>query len=225
MSQPVKRLACSNCLRPRQTCICRWATPITSAVEVLILQHPLEQKHAKGSARLLHLSLSNSRLLVDEAFDEEQLEAQLYQPWTLQAPRRIPILLYPDTPDDAGLPPAVPVDMSQLRPDTVRLVVLDGTWRKSRRMLYANPLLQALPRLMLRDVPTSRYLIRRARGAHQLSTLEATSCALMRLECDEARYVPLLDAFDGFVADRLQWRDRQVRRRDTQGATAAGDPA
>jgi DTW domain-containing protein YfiP len=174
---------------------------------VLILQHPLEEKHAKGSARLLHMSLRNSRLLVGEMFDEQELEVLLHAPFFPGAQRRRAILLYPDTPDDSAMvsPPSL-VDVAGAEPDALRLVVLDGTWRKSRRMLYANPLLQQLPRLALRDVPASQYLIRKARGAHQLSTLEATCHALMQLERDEARYAPLLDAFNGFVAQQLSYR-------------------
>ena len=52
-----KRLACMTCVRPQSACICQWITPVTHAVEVLILQHPLEVDNAKGSARLLRLSL------------------------------------------------------------------------------------------------------------------------------------------------------------------------
>jgi DTW domain-containing protein len=207
MSPPNKRVVCSRCLRPQRTCICRWSTPIANAIEVLILQHPLEEKHAKGSARLLHLSLPNSRLLVGDVFDEHELETLLYSPFVPNAPGRRPILLYPDTPDDAGMAqPAQMEDMARVEPEELRLVVLDGTWRKSRKMLYANPLLQSLPRLALRDAPPSQYLIRKARGAHQLSTLEATCHALMQLEGDGARYTPLLDAFNGFVGEQLLYR-------------------
>jgi DTW domain-containing protein YfiP len=175
---------------------------------VLILQHPLEEKHAKGSARLLHLSLPNSRLLVGEVFDEQELDVLLHAPFAPAAQRKRPILLYPDTPDDADMAqPATSVDVARVGPEGLRLVVLDGTWRKSRKMLYANPLLQLLPRLALRETPASQYLIRKARGAHQLSTLEATCYALMQLERDDARYAPLLDAFNGFVAQQLSYRE------------------
>ncbi|MGS0757100.1 DTW domain-containing protein [Roseateles sp. GG27B] len=80
--------------------------------------------------------------------------------------------------------------------------MLDATWRKSRKMLHLNPLLQALPRLALQQPPPSRYTIRRAQQTHQLSTLEATVLALQQLEgaAREASYAPLLTAFDGFVA-------------------------
>ncbi|RZI40321.1 DTW domain-containing protein [Herbaspirillum sp. HC18] len=208
MTQPTKRLVCSRCLRPQRTCICQWSTPTAHEVEVLILQHPLEAKHAKGSARLLHLSLPNSRLLVGEVFEEQELQTLLHVPFAPGAQRKQAILLYPDTPDGTGMAqPATPVDAACAEPGTLRLVVLDGTWRKSRKMLYANPLLQSLPRLALRDAPTSQYLIRKAHGAHQLSTLEATCYALMQLERDCARYAPLLDAFNGFVAQQLAYRE------------------
>jgi DTW domain-containing protein YfiP len=176
--------------------------------EVLILQHPLEQGHAKGSAYLLHRSLPGSRLVVGEVFGEQELQSLLHEPFSPGAQHRQAVLLYPDTAGDAGMtqPPAL-LDPAEVVPAELRLVVLDGTWRKSRRMLYANPLLQSLPRFALRDAPASQYLIRKAHGAHQLSTLEATCHALGRLEKSEARYAPLLDAFRGFVAQQLSYRE------------------
>lgn len=207
MPQPIKRLACSRCLRPQRTCVCRWITPVAHAVDVLILQHPLEERHAKGSARLLHLSLPNSRLLVGEVFDAQELETLLHAPFGPGVQCRQTVLLYPDTPGGADMAqPATPVDVAQVVQQGVRLVILDGTWRKTRKMLYANPLLQSLPRLALRDAPASQYLIRKAQGAHHLSTLEAACYALMQLEGGGAKYAPLLDAFNGFVQQQLSYR-------------------
>jgi DTW domain-containing protein len=204
-----KRLTCATCLRPQRTCICQWITPISHTVEVVILQHPLEVANAKGSARLLHLSLPRSRLVSGEVFAEEALQALLAEPLAPQAaayrPKRT-ILLYPDTPQDQALamapPPVLAPDWLR-EPAQLRLIVLDGTWRKSRKMLYRNPLLQQLPRLPLRDMPASHYLIRKAHRPDQLSTLEATCAALMQLELDGEKYQPLLAAFDGFVAQQL----------------------
>ena len=88
----------------------------------------------------------------------------------------------------------------------MRLVVLDGTWRKSRKMLHLNPLLQQLPRLALAQLPASRYRIRKARQLHQLSTLEACCAALAQLQNDAEPFEPLLAAFDGWVAQLLQAR-------------------
>lgn len=206
-----KRPVCARCLRPRRACICHWRTPIAHETEVLILQHPMEVAHAKGSARLLHLSLPNSRLVIGEVFGEQDLEALLHSPFIPGAPRRHAVLLYPDSPEGANMAqPAAGDDVPWAEPEKLRLVVLDGTWRKSRKMLRANPALQSLPRLALRDAPASHYLIRRAHGAHQLSTLEATCHALMELERDGSGVASLLNAFDGFVSQQLSYREAGV---------------
>jgi len=192
---PVTRPHCIACLRPQGACICEWVTPVANEAEVLILQHPLEVDHAKNSARLLHLSLSRSRMLVGEAFGERELHDSFKGP-------RYTVLLYPQTPQDES--PAL--DAVQLKdPSRVRLVVLDGTWRKSRKMLHLSPLLRLLPRLSLDDAPVSNYLIRKAHEPGQLSTLEATCAALAQLEGEGSaeKYQPLLKAFDGFVAQQL----------------------
>jgi DTW domain-containing protein YfiP len=187
------RPECAACQRPQATCICGYVTPTPHACEVLILQHPLEQHHAKNSARLLHLSLPGSRLVVGEAFDDAAIHALMPEP-------RYTVLLYPPTAIEGHAAPA-PLDAMQLsNPSTVRLVVLDATWRKSRKMLHLSPALQRLPRLTLDDVQQGRYTIRKAHKPRQLSTLEATCAALAQLEGDAANWQPLLVAFDRFVA-------------------------
>lgn len=192
----LKRTTCATCLRAQSSCICHWVTPVASRVEVLILQHPLEVRETKGTARLLHLSLACSRLVVGEVFEEV-----LLKDWLI-GDDKTAVLLYPDLPEDTGLdllkPPTLAPELLQ-NPEQLRLVVLDGTWRKSRKMLYMNPLLQGLPRLPLRDMPASNYRIRKAHLPDQLSTLEATCAALAELEGQSAHVAPLLAAFDGFV--------------------------
>ena len=187
-----KRFNCPRCLRPCSHCFCPLVQPVACGVELLILQHPLEHGHAKNTARLLHLCLPGSRLEVGECF----APAQLAQ-WLAAADKRS-VLLYPPSAPDPQLPlhapPALPalwVQAAEL--PQLRLVVLDGTWRKSRKMLYLNPLLQALPRLPLVDLPASQYRIRKAQQAHQLSSFEASVAALAQLH-----------ALGGAQADGLQ---------------------
>jgi DTW domain-containing protein YfiP len=204
---PLVRPRCAVCLRPQRACICRWITPTPHQVEVVVLQHPLEVHQAKGSARLLHLSLPRSVLVTGEVFDNATLQALIGAPLHPQAGHDerpdCTLLLYPDSPPDPALglraPPALPAQALR-EPARLRLIVLDGTWRKSRKMLYLNPLLQQLPRLALLEAPASRYRIRKAHKPDQLSTLEATCAALAQLEGDAGRFEPLLTAFDGFVA-------------------------
>ena len=192
------RPRCAQCLRPQSTCICRFVTPTPTACEVLILQHPLEEHHAKNTARLLQLSLPGSRLVVGETFDDAALQA-------LMPEAKTTVLLYPPTDYEGHAAPAL-LDAAQLTDvSKVRLVVLDATWRKSRKMLHTSPALQRLPRLALDELPTGRYAIRKAHAPGQLSTLEATCTALAQLEGDAARWQPLLAAFDWFVAQQQKF--------------------
>lgn len=186
-TQKPRRATCSVCARPQATCLCPWVRPVAHTTEVLILQHPLEVHHAKNTARLLHLSLARSHLVVGEVFD----------PAALASPR-FTALLYPPHPPGGAAPPASnPVVWPA--PGQLRLVVLDATWRKSRKMLHLNPWLRALPRLSLGNTAPSAYAIRKAHQPGQLSTLEATCAALVQLEGNAAAVAPLQASFDGFV--------------------------
>jgi DTW domain-containing protein YfiP len=196
-----RRALCPRCERAQAACICGWIRPSAGAVELLILQHPLEVANAKGSARLLHLSVAGSVMATGEAFDAARL-AQL-----LHAGGRTPLLLYPTLPEERKLgiaaPPPLPDPMAPA--SSLRLVVLDATWRKTRKMLYLNPALHAIARLGLDAPPPSHYRIRKAHAPDQLSTLEAACHALASLDHAPARYLPLLAAFDGLV-DQLAAR-------------------
>lgn len=200
-----RRAECAQCLRAQRSCICHWVRRIDPLHQVLVLQHPLEIRQAKGSGRLLHLSLTGSRLACGEQFDEASLHALLYGAWA--EAQAAPLLLYPAA-DALATGEVADMSVPQMTLATRRLVILDATWRKSRKMLYLNPLLQQLPRLSLQDPPASHYRIRKAHRPDQLSTLEATCHALGQLEQDGERYLPLLQAFDGFVAQQAAYAGR-----------------
>ncbi|MFZ5548638.1 MAG: DTW domain-containing protein [Pseudomonadota bacterium] len=188
----VPRAACARCLRPQATCLCALVRPTDHRTEVLVLQHPQEQRQAKNSVALLRLSLARCEVVVGERFSTEALQALLHRPG--QDTR----LLYPDAPA-APVPPGPAPGAKAGVP--LRLVVIDATWRKSLRMLLEHPALAALPRLALAAPPPTRYrAIRAARRADQVSTLEATMQALAMLEGPDFDAAPLLDAFGHFVA-------------------------
>jgi DTW domain-containing protein YfiP len=184
------RAACAHCLRPQVSCLCALAKATAHRTEVLVLQHPQEQRQAKNSVALLRLSLTQCEVVVGERFAPEALEALLHKP------ERDTRLLYPDVPSaPAALPTKAAAGAS------LRLVVIDATWRKSLRMLLEHPALAALPRLSLDAPAPTRYrAIRTARRANQVSTLEATVQALAKLEGPAFDAAPLLDAFGLFVA-------------------------
>lgn len=193
------RAICVRCQRPELTCLCALVRPTPHRTEVLVLQHPREQRQAKNSVALLRLSLAHCEVVVGERFAPEALQS------LLQRPGRQTRLLYPDVPA-APAPQAPPLAAEA----PLRLVVIDATWRKSLRMLLEHPALAALPRLALEAPAPTRYrAIRAARRADQVSTLEATVQALAMLEGPAFDAVPLLDAFGRFV-DGVAARQRPV---------------
>jgi DTW domain-containing protein len=182
----LRRSICPRCERPLSTCLCATlpAPPLAHRTALLILQHPAEAGHAKNTAALLTLGLQRARLLRSEVFD-----ARLAGPGTA--------LLYP-----GEALKAAPADLSQLN----QLILLDGSWRQSRRLLAANPWLAQLPRVSLPQ-QESRYAIRRAHRPGQLSTLEAGLHALALLEGNAWHFEPLWLAFDAFIKAGLYRRE------------------
>lgn len=210
------RPVCPRCTRPLRACLCRWITPTDHAVDVLVLQHPAEQHHAKGSTRLLQLSLRHCRCEVGEHFDPQALGAWLHARGMADpdGPPRQALLLYPEQPGGTPGGPAVaapPVPLAN--PGRWRLVLLDGTWRQANRLLQDHPALQRLPRWALPMPPPSRYTVRKARRAEQRSTLEAACLALGALEGRHAHFAPLLAAFEAWVAAQMGWRQGGPRNR------------
>jgi DTW domain-containing protein YfiP len=206
-----KRVICDRCTRPVSTCLCKLVQqPLANRIEILILQHPTEARNAKNSARLLSLSTQNSQIWIGENFDNNGLQQQLY------AHHKQPLLLYPRTPDEKALglesPPPLP-DLTQYSPEQLRLVVIDATWRKSRKMLYINQALQELPRFELINPPASIYKIRKADSENQLSTLEASCYALQQLEPD-SDYQAVLDSFRQFVDQFASYIPDSLRNRN-----------
>lgn len=196
-----RRPTCTRCLRPSRTCLCSWITPTPNEVEVLLLQHPLEVHQAKGSAKLLALSLRHCTLAVGEAFEPAALRALLDAPTQTGRIARN-VLLYPDQGQQSAAERGGGHTMTDDPADTTaarRLIVLDGTWRKSAKILHLNPALLALPRLSLQADAPSRYLIRKAPRAGRYATLQAVCMALGQLEAAHERYGPLQVAFDHFV--------------------------
>lgn len=194
-----KRPICQTCSRPLRNCICALVKPVANHVEVLILQHPDEAPNSKNTAGLLHLSLKNTQLQIGERFAAANLHGWLF------ADQKQPLLLYPEITEYKALglvAPQPPLTPDQLTPSLLRLVVIDATWRKSRKMIYLNAALQSLPRMTLTKTPESIYKIRKAHSENQLSTLEASCYALQQLEQHQVDYAPLLTAMSLFVAQQ-----------------------
>ncbi|AEH32746.1 DTW domain-containing protein [Vibrio anguillarum] len=183
---------CSQCGKARKACICSLIVPLSSSVELIILQHPTEEHRPMGTARILDLSLANCRRFVAEDFSQHtQLNECLTEPDVLN------YVLYPHE-------TAQPVSAMNINADTrkVRVILLDGTWKKAYKMWQLSSNLHSLPCLHLPTDLKGNYRIRKAPSENSLSTVEAGFHILSLLE-PRQNFQPLLDAFDAMVAFQI----------------------
>lgn len=169
---------------------------VDNAWPVHILQHPRESKHAIGTARIAELSLSRCQLQIGEQFTLKQAAMDPKQS----------VLIYPG---EGAMP------LESLQGGTPKtLVLLDASWRKSRRMLIESPELQCLPKIGLQPENKSRYRIRKSKYADSLSTLEAVVQALSKLEQNEGKYLSLLETMDWMIAKQVEFMGEAVFRKN-----------
>jgi DTW domain-containing protein len=191
MSCLAPRAMCPRCRRPQSVCYCRHLRPIETATRVVLLQHPRERDMPTGTAFMASLCLVNSSLHVGVDWSDSAALRQI-----LTDAARPPILLYPGegAVDVSRDPPAGPVT----------LVVLDGTWWQTRKVLRCNPMLAALPRYDFCPARPSEYRIRREPTESSVSTIEALMVTLGALERDPERFLSLLEPFRAMVESQLE---------------------
>ncbi|MEH6564844.1 MAG: DTW domain-containing protein [Halopseudomonas sp.] len=197
----MRRSRCDRCLRPAGHCLCPLIPSLPNHTHLLVLQHPSEQKHALNTGRLLALGLQRAELLVTELLSDHPRWLAL-----LQDPQWQTELLFPG--------PQVPVltaSSNATRPR--RLVLLDGTWRKARKLLHLNPVLQSLPRASLPAGLHSRYRLRKVPQAGALSSIEAGVEALRLLE-PQLPVEPLLLPFDALIEAQINAMGQDVYARN-----------
>jgi DTW domain-containing protein YfiP len=197
------RATCTRCLRPVALCWCPHLVSLPTRTRVVLLQHPREREVAIGTARMASLCLPNSELHVGVDWGDS---AALRR--ALSDPARPAALLYPG--DGA-------VDIVAHPPDgAVTLVVVDGTWSLTRKLVARNPVLAALPRYAFTPPAPSEYRIRREPTESFVSTLEALVHVLGALEGDPERFRAMLAPFramiDAQIACEVTQRNHRGRR-------------
>jgi len=185
MTAPGAPGRCQRCLLLSAFCICdEIGAGRDSHPQVLIVRHHWEAFKSTGTARVAGLALSNLRIVDFVSEHPEPVRAllrDLDDAW----------LLYPGGPAPGSEPP----------PPPKTLVVLDGTWKQTRKMLRRLPELARMPRFTLSadtgDVTRDRLREPPRPGAR--STLESIADALSELD-SAATGERLHQLHDSFVA-------------------------
>ncbi|WP_042071713.1 tRNA-uridine aminocarboxypropyltransferase [Advenella mimigardefordensis] len=201
------RPRCEHCQRPASHCLCAYISRIPNRTQVLVLQHSDEASHALNTARLAVMGLLNARLLVGEHFP--QLD-------DIVASAGRVLLLFPQRQASGAQVDAVSTSSSSSstgEPAASLLIVPDGTWRKARKIVGANPVLDTLPRLSLPPGMPSEYRIRKTNQPAAVSTIEAIARSLSLLEPEQS-FDRLLAPFRAQIAQQMQAMGEEVYRRN-----------
>ena len=75
-----KRKMCSGCSRPVSVCLCEHFVSLQAPCNVLILQHPSEQKQALATVPILQHCIRNLQVRVGEVFAEEDVLSLINRP-------------------------------------------------------------------------------------------------------------------------------------------------
>lgn len=180
------RATCARCQRPVGFCWCPHLPRLDTRTRVVLLQHPRERTVAIGTARMASLCLPNSELHVGFDWSGSAALAR-----AISDPARPAALLYPGEGaiDIVANPPSGPIT----------LVVVDGTWNHTRKLVQANPALAALPRYAFTPPAPSEYRIRREPKESFVSTLEALAHVLGAIEGDPDRFRAMLAPFRAMI--------------------------
>lgn len=182
------RITCSGCHKPKGHCYCCLLERAYNTVDIIILRHPSEAKHALGTASIVAKGLSNCQLIDIASVEQDPgLCQRLRQTGTY--------LVFPSDSSDTLGP--------SISPRITTLVFLDATWRKAKRLFFESPTLQSIPALSIHVAEKSRYRLRQSSIEHSLSTLEAVVAGLRCVEqCPDA-YQNLLDVMDSVVEKQI----------------------
>ena len=140
------RTDCPRCAYPEQSCICSAINETSYQTQIVVLQHPSEVKHAKNTARLISLVAPKTETVVGEnPEDFRAVRSRL-----LSNPNAV--ILFPTATSialDRGMD-AMPIDT---------LIIIDGTWRKAKKIWLSNPWLHGMRVCHLNSPISSKYHI------------------------------------------------------------------
>ena len=162
-------------------------------VRIVILQHPSEQKHPLATVPILKACLSNLEVHVGSVFPEGLLSHLDLARCRVLFPNDNATIW--DTSIE-GAP--LSVDAASRDAECDALIVLDGTWRKAKRMWFENPWLHAIPAVVIKAQESSHYRIRSSSVKGGLSTLETVTQACNYLSSSHS-FDALMNPFEAMI--------------------------
>lgn len=201
------RAFCTQCRLAKVVCDCDLLNPFSTDTRFILLMHPEESRRRIATGRLTHLLLKNSQLLIGENFaNDPKIES------ILSDRERQTVILYPG-PKAINLTNATDRSWrSKAKP--LNVIVLDGTWRTARKMLFRSPNLHEVSQISFTPPQLSRFRIRKQPNDVCFSTLEAVHHLIGELEPGLADRQNLLTSFDRMVERQIRYAENRRKKVD-----------
>jgi DTW domain-containing protein YfiP len=200
---------CPRCEIRKPLCFCAFIPQIHLQTQLVILMHASEQVLTTNTARLAAKALPNSEIRIRGRKDERMCSVGL------KTHQTVSLVLYPS-------PHAVELNenFASRLVAPVTLIVPDGSWAQTRRIVRRETALRGIPHVKLPQGPASEYRLRLQPTEHRLCTFEAIARALGIIESRDAQ--ARLETLLRVMVERTLW-SRGVIAADQ--CTTAGIPS
>lgn len=201
----MSRAFCYQCHRASVACLCGRIEPQQNQVRVVVLQHPDESSHARGSAIIAELGLQQYTRWVGEDFTAHVPLQQLLQAHENERADEL-VLVFPAE-------QAQSLQQVKAEKPVKTLLFIDASWRKARKIWQINPQLQRLNCCYLEPSQPSAYRIRKVPRPGYLSTLESIVEALRIVEDAPTAYQPMLELFTEMIDFQIEQMGAQTYKK------------
>lgn len=199
---------CLKCLRPMNSCYCKYTAPVDCKVKFVFLMHPKEAKKQRtGTGRLASLCLPESEIIVGIDFTNNQRLNTL-----LSDPKYYPVLMYPG--DDAWNASKEGFKET-LKDKTLLVIIIDSTWFCSKKMIKQSMNVNSLPKLSFKGSYKSIFTFKTEPAEYCVSTIESCYYLIKELqeggmspkECDPE---PLMNVFKQMILHQIQKENERI---------------
>lgn len=202
------RQICYTCLRPLDTCLCRFVPPFDSGIKFVFLMHPKEAKRNRtGTGRVAHAGLIDSEILTGIDFTKNERLCQL-----LKDERYYPVLLYPGEDAWNAKKKGFKAEIGNKK---LLAIIIDSTWFCSKKMIKLSTNIMALPKLSFAGSYRSIFTFKKEPSEECVSTIE--TCYYLIKEMQDAEIVNrevnpecLMTAFKELIKLQIQKENDRI---------------
>ncbi|MBF0297621.1 MAG: DTW domain-containing protein [Oligoflexia bacterium] len=180
------RKRCPSCFRSQKVCFCKEIASFSTQSEFRILMHPKEaRKEQLGTGRLTNICLKNSKIIVDENFENNPDVFKLLSNTEEEYAQYFPMILYPGDKShnitQSDFPEHIKDNLT-LKNKKLLIFVIDGTWTCAKTMMRNSRNLHNLPRISFEPGVLSQFKIKQQPAHYCLCTIESIYYLLNELE-------------------------------------------